>query len=110
VAGFRVTVRLGPKVTRSEHETLDEALAAMRRAIDGIDARRDPVQWIRREIPPERQVAARVEVAGPRGVRGGVDLRGDGSSEAFTGRLRRVLVEQQRGEDAVAALGRVLTG
>jgi hypothetical protein len=55
-----------------------------------------------------QQVAARGEVAGPGRLRAGVDLRGDGSAEAFTGRWRRQLVERRSGETAYDALRRAL--
>lgn len=107
MAGYRVTIRRGPKVERSEHEELGAAIAALEAQLAAVDARRDPVRWIGRDIEPVKQVVARGEISGP-GVRGGIDLRGDGSSEAFTGRLRRSLVTQEPGEDAVAALRRAL--
>jgi hypothetical protein len=56
-----------------------------------------------------QQVVARGGLAGPRGARGGIDVRGDGSTEAWTGRSwNRELVQQEAGEDAFAALRRVL--
>jgi len=59
---------------------------------------------------PVQQVAHRLELRGERGVRAGVDVRGDGSVEAWTGRLRREIVTQEPGEDAYGALRRTLQG
>ncbi len=61
----------------------------------------------KRELEPVAQVAARGQISGP-GVRGGIDVRGDGSTEAWTGRWARRLVETKRREDAFGALRRAL--
>lgn len=73
----------------------------------GARGRRGTRSFLGREFQPGQQVAARAEVRGP-GLRAGVDVRGDGSSEAWTGRLGRRLVAQDRGEDAFAALRRAV--
>jgi hypothetical protein len=111
-----LTVRDGSKVERSHYATLDAALDALSARADELapDARRDEERFLRRRYEPAAQVGVRIEVAGPGGwrqtVRGGVDLRGDGSMQAYTGRVRRILVEPEHGESAPEALRRALAG
>jgi hypothetical protein len=108
---YRLTVRSRAKVHKERHADLDAALAAMKRIgtelSDGADARPAGGTLIRR-FEPVQQVVGRIELSGPGRLRAGVDVRGDGSSEAFTGRVRRVLLEQRAGEDAYGALRRTL--
>jgi hypothetical protein len=108
---FTLTVRSGAKVRKERHADLDTALAAVERIgrelSDGAAARPVGGTFIRR-IDPVQQVVGRIELAGPGRLRAGIDVRGDGSSEAYTGRLRRALVEQRRGESAYDALRRAL--
>jgi hypothetical protein len=109
---YTLTIRQGPKVTRERFGELEDAVAAAeergRELEQGTDARPVGGGLIRR-IEPVQQVVARLELTGPGRMRAGVDVRGDGSSEAFTGRLRRTLVEQRGGETAYDALRRVLS-
>jgi hypothetical protein len=108
---YTLTIRQGPKVTRERYTELEAAIRAAeergRELERGADARAVGGGLIRR-IEPVQQVVARLELRGPGRVRAGVDVRGDGSSEAFTGRVRRRLVEQRAGEDAYRALRRAL--
>ena len=104
---WKLTVRAGSKVEQTRFEGLDEALGALATRLEELRAapRRKTVQAFMREIEPVRQVAARLELAnGWRGPRGGVDVRGDGSVEAWSGLLRKQVLEG----DPVAALRRAL--
>jgi hypothetical protein len=98
-------------VERERHDDCDEAFTALQAALRPLanSTHRGTERIFRREIEPVQQVVARAALAGPRGARGGIDVRGDGSTEAWTGRSwRRTLVKQRPGEDAFAALRRVL--
>jgi hypothetical protein len=112
-SAYTLIVRVRGKVRKERHDQLKAALEAMRREgeqlADSADAEPEGGGLMRR-IDPVQQVVARLELKGPGGLRAGVDVRGDGSSEAFTGRVRRQLVEQRRGEDAYRALRRTLRG
>jgi hypothetical protein len=106
---WRIVVRAGPRVTKLSADGLAEALARVEqegRAL-ALGPGRRPVELRARRFTPQQQVAGRIELSGP-GVRAGVDVRGDGSAEAWRGRIRRRLVEQQDGETPYAALRRVL--
>jgi hypothetical protein len=111
VARYTVTARADAKVRKQRFDELDEALAALERIAgelaDGAHARPAGGFLIRR-LDPVQQVVGRIELAGPGRVRAGVDVRGDGSSEAFLGRVRRRLIEQQDRETPFDALRRVL--
>jgi hypothetical protein len=111
---WKLTVRAGPKVQRHrfdelavaldaiEHRARELSKAAPNKAVDARYKRFDPVQ----------QVSARLELAGPErvlpSIRAGIDVRGDGSTEAYVGRLRREVIEQRKGESSYAALRRAL--
>jgi hypothetical protein len=106
---WRVTVRNGPKVEKLRAGTLAEALELVEREGRVLSARagRGTVDLRMRRFTPQQQVAARVELAGP-GVRAGIDVRGDGSAEAWTGRVRRRVIEQRDRESPYAALRRAV--
>jgi hypothetical protein len=107
-------VRAGPRVERSSFDQLDEALDAAEARAQEISkqAPREVVDVRYKRFEPIQQVAARIEIAGPQRllptVRAGVDVRGDGSTEAYVGRVRRELVRQRKGENAYRALRRAL--
>jgi hypothetical protein len=113
---WKLTIRVGSKVDTARFGSLGEALDAMQARLDEASgaANRKTARVFHRRIEPVMQVAVRAEVAGPQRmlakVHGGVDLRGDGSGEAWTGRVSKQVVERERGESAVDALRRALAG
>ena len=109
---WTVKVRAGSKVQRARHEDLKAALRAIEergREIERSATGKTISSPLGRDYEPVQQVIGRIELAGPGRVRAGVDVRGDGSSECWTGRLRREVVEQKRGESAYDALRRTAT-
>lgn len=112
---YRLVVRDGPKVERARFGSLDAALDALQAHVVRLAVRpqRVPIDLRVRRFEPVAQVAARAELRGPQRfaprVRAGVDVRGDGSAEAWTGRASRQVVVQEDGESPVAALRRALT-
>ena len=109
---YTLTVRSDARVRKQRYEDLDSALDELERTAGALaeEAGTRPVGGtLIRRYEPVQQVVARIELAGPERLRAGIDVRGDGSSEAFTGRLRRTLVEQRGKESAYDALRRALT-
>jgi hypothetical protein len=108
---YTVQVRSGGRVRKQRCSGLAEALRVIeqegRELEVGADGRERGGTLIRR-LEPVQIVVARLELSGPGRVRAGVDVRGDGSSEAFTGRLRRRVLEQRGGESPYDALRREL--
>ena len=107
--GYIVTTRSGARVRRSRHAGLGDALGELEREGRELERSADGHAeggGLFRRLEPVQIVVARLELSGPRGLRAGVDVRGDGSSEAFTGRVRRRVLEQRDGESAYDALRR----
>jgi hypothetical protein len=112
---WKLTERAGPKVRRSSFADISRALEAL----EALEARgrelsksapRRAYDAKFRRFEPQQPVIARLELAGPErfvpSVRAGVDVRGDGSVEAFRGRVRREVIDLRGGESAYAALRR----
>jgi hypothetical protein len=112
---WKLTVRAGPKVQRQRFEELAQALEAIEERAREL-SRAAPNKAIDvkfKSFDPVQQVTARLELAGPErllpSVRVGIDVRGDGSTEAYRGRLRRDVIEQRKGETTYEALRRALS-
>ena len=109
---YTVTVRARARSRKKRCAGLDEALRTIELEGSELAAEADGRAsggTLMRRLEPVQIVVARLELTGPGRLRAGVDVRGDGSSEAFTGRVRRQLVEQRPGESASDALRRALS-
>ena len=86
---WKLTVRTGPRVEHSRFAELDGALDALELRAGEIarSTPRKPLDTKVKRFEPIQQVAARIELCGPERVlprvRVGVDVRGDGSTEAY---------------------------
>jgi hypothetical protein len=106
---WRVTVRNGPRVERQSAATLAEALDLLETETRAAatTTRRGTIDVRVRKFEPGDQVAVRAELRGP-GVRAGFDVRGDGTVQAWTGRVLRRLVEPEGVETPYDALRRAV--
>jgi len=112
---WKLIVRAGSKVERSSHDRLEDALDELEsRARDlAEDATGRAVDLKFRRFEPAEQVVARIELSGPERlmpkVRAGVDVHGDGSTEAYVGRVTRDVVAPGKGDTTYGALRRALS-
>jgi hypothetical protein len=111
---WTVTVRASARVERTRFGELEPALDELElraRALSSA-APKSPLRLRVKTYEPVQQVVGRVELAGPQRlfprVRAGMDVRGDGSVEAYTGRVRRELIEHRKGETPFDALRRAV--
>jgi hypothetical protein len=111
---WTLTVRSGPSVQRLRFDGLGAALDVAHQHVQEL-MDREPSGAVAagyRRFEPVERVAARVELTGPERrlatVCAGIDVRGDGSAEAYMGRVRRARLEQLSGESAYDALRRAV--
>lgn len=113
-ARWKLTVRSGPRIERATFPELTGALERLEQRAGELSrgAPQRTLDTKLRRFEPEQQVVARLELAGPErfvpSVRAGLDVHGDGSLEAYRGRVRRRIIAPERGETAYSALRRDL--
>ncbi len=111
---WTLTVRDGPQVKRQRFKDLDAALDALEERAGELagEAPRPSLDVKVKQFEPVQQVTARIELAGPQrllpSVHVGIDVRGDGSTEAYMGRLKREVLKCKRGESPYRALRRAV--
>jgi len=109
-----LTIRSGARVDHERYGALEPALDALqdRAAKIATDTAEHPAKTELKRYTPDEQVVARLELAGPQkrlaSTHGGVDVHGDGSTEAYVGRVRRRALAPESGEDGISALRKAL--
>ena len=107
---WRLVVRSRGQVERAKFSSAEDALEAVEargRALERTTRARPVDTKLLGRFEPAQQVAARLELSGPGGLRAGVDVHGDGSVSAFSGRVRRRALEAG-GSSAYDALRRAV--
>jgi hypothetical protein len=109
---YTLTIRADSRARKERFDELSTALAALEergRELQSAAHERPVGGTLIRRLEPVQIVVARLELRGPARLHAGVDVRGDGSSEAFSGRVGRRLIPQRPGESAYDALRRALS-
>ena len=111
---WRLTVRTGPRVLRLRADTLERALDLLETEVRAAatTTNRGAIDVRIRRFEAADQIATRAELRGPGrwrpAVRVGLDVRGDGAVEAWSGRVRREPIEPAGDETPYEALRRAL--
>src|SRR3954452_9967116 len=87
MARYTLTVQRRGATDRDRFDSLDAALVALEDRLDGLSrpSRRGEERGLFRGYAAVQQVAVRGEISGPGRLRGGVDVRGDGSARRTRG-------------------------
>jgi len=111
---WRLTVRVGPEVSKSDHDSLGGALDEARaRAAAILAGERLGAVKAFRDYEPGQRVQARIEVSGKgllRGPEAGIDVMGDGALIPYAGAIRKRRLEAGTLDEAIAAIRGELDG
>lgn len=101
---YRIVIRDGPNVEHYRSENVDEALAIVTNRAQKIaeQSRHEAVNLRYKTYTPISRVIGRAEICHSehrlKKICAGVDVRGDGSMEAWRGRFNRKLIDPEGGD------------
>ena len=112
MAAFTLTIRNGPRVEREKFDSLEPAIAELRRRAEEIlgEGRLPDVSAFR-DYSSEQRVKARLEISTGRMLKrreAGIDVMGDNSLVAFSGGVFRNPIEGVGEADFEAAIADAL--